>query len=291
MKSTPASRLAQTRKARPVGEWAAERVFRPLAQLLVAPAAGLRLKPTRIVLFHTGLVLLSAWQLRRGASRAPALLLQLKTMLDNLDGQLARATDQTTLTGRYLDSELDVLGNLALLSALHGPLTGLSANLLLSLILSTDYLWEREYREARGEMFRAPAAQGGDDPRLLAVLERVYNSYFVPQEKILGRLFENRLRRVAGPHPTPLDRQRYTPLPALTLSANLGLSSQLALFSLLIVLKRPQWYAPSLLLQAGALIGAQLWREEQVRAGRAADPGTSGPSTSGLIPPGTPSAR
>ena len=90
----------------------------------MAPAARLRLKPTQIVLFHTGLVLLAAWQLRRGQLLAPAALLQLKTVLDNLDGQLARATDQTTLTGRYLDSELDVLGNLALLVSVHGPLAG-----------------------------------------------------------------------------------------------------------------------------------------------------------------------
>ncbi len=263
--------LAQTRKARPADEWAAERVFRPLAQWLVAPAARLGLKPTQIVLFHTGLVLLSAWQLRRGQWLVPAALLQLKTVLDNLDGQLARATDQTTLTGRYLDSELDVLGNLALLVSVHGPLAGTGLNLLLSLILSTDYLWERDYRAARGETFRAAAAQGGDDPRLLVALEALYQGYFVPQERLLGRIFEMRLRRAAGGDPTALDRQRYTPLPALTLSANLGLSSQLSFFGALLVLRRPHGYGPSLLLQAAALVAAQLWREERVRTGRRDD--------------------
>jgi len=263
--------LAQTRKARPADEWAAERVFRPLAQWLVAPAARLGLKPTQIVLFHTGLVLLSAWQLRRGQWLVPAALLQLKTVLDNLDGQLARATDQTTLTGRYLDSELDVLGNLALLVSLQGPLAGTGLNLLLSLILSTDYLWERDYRAARGETFRAAAAQGGDDPRLLVALEALYQGYFVPQERLLSRIFEMRLRRAAGGDPTALDRQRYTPLPALTLSANLGLSSQLSFFGALLVLRRPHGYGPSLLLQAAALVAAQLWREERVRTGRRDD--------------------
>ena len=257
--------LDQTRKARPAAELLAESVYRPLAQRLVAPSARLGFKPTQIVVFHTLLVLLAARQLRRGERLTPALLLQLKTVLDNLDGQLARATDQTTQTGRYLDSELDVLGNLALLCALHGPVTGLAANTLLSLILSTDYLWEREYRAARGETFRAPAAQGGDNTQVLAVLERLYALYFVPQEKLLGGWFEARLRRAAGGEPTPQDRQAYTPLLALTLSANLGLSSQLALLGLLSVLGRPRWYAPALLLQAGALCGAQLWRERQVR--------------------------
>ncbi len=262
----PHRSLAQTRKARPADEWAAERVFRPLAQLLVVPAARLRLRPTQVVTFHTGLTLLAAWQLRRGQRVSPALLLQLKTVLDNLDGQLARATDQTTLTGRYLDSEMDVLGNLALLTALHGPAAGLSANLLLSLILSTDYLWEREYREARGETFRAPAAQSGDHPQLLAVLEGAYHAYFAPQERLLGQLFGARLKRSAGPHPTDEQRRAYTPLSAVTLSANLGLSTQLALFGVLTLLKRAHWYAPSLLLQAGLLLAAQLERERQVRA-------------------------
>lgn len=252
----------------------------------MAPAARLRLKPTRIVLFHTGLVLLSAWQLRRGQLLMPAALLQLKTVLDNLDGQLARATDQTTLTGRYLDSELDVLGNLALLVSVHGPLAGPGFNLLLSLILSTDYLWERDYRAARGEIFRPPAAQGGGDARLLAALEAVYHGYFVPQERLLSRFFEARLRQAAGGDPTALDGQRYTPLPALTLSANLGLSSQLSFFGALLLLRRPQWYGPSLLLQAAALVAAQFWREERVRAGQRA-----GVSSSGFTALDTPSAR
>lgn len=265
MTPSSAPSLAQTRKARPADEHLAERVFRPLAQLLVAPAAHLQIKPTTLVLFHTGLVLLAAWQLRRGQVLAPALLLQVKTVLDNLDGQLARATNQTTLTGRYLDSELDVLGNLALLSALHGPLLGAGATGLLSLILSTDYLWEREYRKARGETFRTPAAQINDHPMVLAVLEAVYSLYFVPQEQVLGRLFETRLKARTRKPPNDKDRQAYNPLAALSLSANLGLSSQLTLFGLLIALKRPHWYAPSLLLQAGALMGAQLWREHQVK--------------------------
>ena len=260
--------LAQTRKARPAAEWAAERVYRPLAQALVAPAARLGVRPTWIVVAHTGLVLLAARQIRQGRLLSPALLLQVKTVLDNLDGQLARATDQTTLTGRYLDSELDVVGNLALLVALHGPLLGAAANTLLSLILSTDYLWEKEYRAARGETFRAPAAQQGDNPQLLAVLERVYALYFVPQERLLGSLFERRLERAAGHQPTAQDRLAYNAAAPLTISANLGLSTQLALLGVCLVAGRGRWYGASLLLQTAALIGAQRWREGRVRQGQ-----------------------
>ena len=42
---------------------------------------------------------------------------QLKTLLDNADGQLARLTGSTSAFGRYLDSELDLLVNAALFAA------------------------------------------------------------------------------------------------------------------------------------------------------------------------------
>ena len=50
-------------------------------------------------------------------------LLQLKTVLDNADGQLARASGRVTLTGRYLDTEADLVVNAALFAAL-GYVTG-----------------------------------------------------------------------------------------------------------------------------------------------------------------------
>jgi len=139
------STLAQTKKARPASEWSGERIFRPLAQLLVEPAARTGLKPTQVVMFHTGLGLIAAWQIAHGrtllSSRlSPALLLQVKTTLDGLDGQLARATGQTTETGRYLDSEMDVVVNAALLCAVLGTRRGLASTMLLSLILTADFV-------------------------------------------------------------------------------------------------------------------------------------------------------
>ena len=259
------STLEQTRKPRPAGEWFCDRVFRPLAQRLVDPAARLGLRPTRLVLLHTGLGLLAAWHLRHGQSflsrqLSPALLLQLKTVLDNLDGQLARATGQTSEAGRYLDSEMDVVVNLTLFTALLGR-GGAPATLLLGLILSADYLWERDYRQARGEEFRAAPAQGGDHPALLALLRGLYALYFAPQERLLGGLFERRLVRALGRPPEPEDRRRYTPLLLCQVSANLGLSSQLLALGAAVLAGRPGLYLGTLPLQALTLAGLQLWRE------------------------------
>jgi len=251
-------------KARPAREWAAESVFRPLAERLVPPLARRRVNPLHVVVFHTGLGVLAGLLLRRGHRITPALLLQVKTVLDNLDGQLARATGQTTETGRYLDSEGDVLVNAAVLVGLAGRWGG-PLTLLLSLILTTDYLWERDHRVARGEVFRDPPAQTGDDPRLLAALQRAYSVYFTPQERVLGALFEWRLRAAAGGTPTPEHRLAYTPREINRVAVNLGLSTQLLALGACLLVRHPGLYLWSLPAQALLLAGVQGWREGQVR--------------------------
>ena len=59
-----------------------------------------------------------AVELARGQLVAAALLIQLKTVLDNADGQLARLSGQVTLLGRYLDSLCDLLVDAALFAGL-----------------------------------------------------------------------------------------------------------------------------------------------------------------------------
>jgi phosphatidylglycerophosphate synthase len=233
--------------------------------------------PAHVVLVHTGLGLYAAARIRQGRRLEPAVLLQLKTVLDGLDGQLARATGRTTETGRYLDTEMDLVVDAALNVAIEGLPVGLALTVLQSVILTVDYLWEREYRVARGEVFRDPPAHAGDDPRVLAALRAVYAAYFLPQERVLGGVFEARLRQVAGSCPSEAQRRAYTPLPAITVSANLGLSTQLLALGLAVLAGRPTLYTRSLAVQAAVLLGTQLWREAQVRAARpAAQPSSSG---------------
>ena len=60
----------------------------------------------------------AALALARGELVVAALLLQVKTLLDNADGLLARASGRVTLAGRYLDTEADLVVNAALFAAL-----------------------------------------------------------------------------------------------------------------------------------------------------------------------------
>ena len=75
--------------------------------------------PPPLVVLGAGVAgLAAAVELGRGALLAAALLVQLKTLLDNADGQLARLTGKPSAFGRYLDSEVDLLVNAALFAAL-----------------------------------------------------------------------------------------------------------------------------------------------------------------------------
>ncbi|SMB88474.1 CDP-alcohol phosphatidyltransferase family protein [Deinococcus hopiensis] len=251
-------------KARPAREWAAERLFRPLAERLVPPLARCRVNPLHIVVTHTALGVFAGALLRRGHHVTPAVLLQVKTLLDNLDGQLARATAQTTETGRYLDSEGDVLVNAAVLVGLAGR-WGLPLTALLSLVLTVDYLWERDHRAARDEVFRSPPASHEDDARVLAALKLAYAAYFTPQERVLDALFERRLIAVTGGPPSPEQRLAYTPRAINRVAVNLGLSTQLLALGVCLALHRPKVYLWSLPGQAFLLASVQVWREGQVR--------------------------
>ncbi|KEF34064.1 hypothetical protein RDMS_09390 [Deinococcus sp. RL] len=80
-------------KARPAREWASETVFRPLAGRLLPALVRRRVNPLAVVLTHTALGLLAGGLLRRGHRLTPALLLQGKSVLDNLDGPLGAAAN------------------------------------------------------------------------------------------------------------------------------------------------------------------------------------------------------
>lgn len=225
------------------------------------------MNPLHVVLTHMALGVGCGVLLRRGHRVTPAVLLQVKTLLDNLDGQLARATGRTTETGRLLDTEGDLIVNAAVLTGLAGR-WGVPLTVLLSLILSVDYLWERDHRGARGEVFRDPPAQAGDDPRVLAALRLTYALYFTPQERVLGALFERRLRAVTRGEPTPEGRRAYTPREINAVAANLGLSTQLLALGTCLLAGRPGVYLWSLPAQAAVLTGVQVWRERRVSGKR-----------------------
>src|SRR5262249_49416196 len=161
-------------KARRGKEVLCELVFRPLAHLVVLVLAPLRVPPPAVVLASTASGIAGAVELARGHLVVAALLIQLKTVLDNADGQLARLTDRVTPFGRYLDSECDLLVNAALFAAI-GSYTGswiaaAAGFVAVTAILSVNFNLERL---ARG----APATWDA------SVLGRVYGILYGRQDR------------------------------------------------------------------------------------------------------------
>ncbi len=92
----PSNALARSRKSRRGTELVCEWVFRPLAHPLVLVFARLRVPPPVVVVAAGAAGLAAAVELGHGSLVVAALLVQLKTLLDNADGQLARLTGRTS---------------------------------------------------------------------------------------------------------------------------------------------------------------------------------------------------
>jgi len=215
------------RKPRRGFELLCELVFRPAAHVVARALLPLRVPPPAVVLAGTAVGFAAAAEIGRGAYVAAALLLQLKTVLDNADGQLARMSGRVTAFGRYLDSESDLLVNAALFVGLglrFSPWLALAGFVVLTSVLSLNFNLERLHRGA-------PA--GPPDGSLLA---RVYDVVYGPQDKLAEVLVRRPSARTVG------------------VAANFGLSTQLAALGLCLALGHPTAYLVVLLVCTTVLV-------------------------------------
>lgn len=219
------SSLARSRKPRLGKELVCEHVFRPLAQPLVLVLARLRVPPPLVVAASGAAGLAAAVELARGSLLAAALLVQLKTLLDNGDGQLARLTGRTSAFGRYLDSEVDLLVNAALFAAL-GYRTGAPALALVGFLALTSVL-SLNFNAAR--LAAGTAAEPDDGGAATRLLRRAYTAVYAPQDRLAERLAER--------------RPALTSSRAVSLLANLGMSTQLAALGVLTAVGHPAAFA------------------------------------------------
>jgi archaetidylinositol phosphate synthase len=216
----------RSKKSRRGTELLCEHVFRPVAHLVVLALAPLRVPPPAVVLAAAATGIAAAVELALGHLIVAALLVQLKTVLDNADGQLARVTGRVTVFGRYLDSECDLLVNAALFAALGMPL-GLLGFVLLTLILSTNFNVER--------LSRGAAAGWDSSP-----LGRVYGLLYGWQDRLAERILGGRT----------IQSWQVTTL------ANLGMTTQLAAFGLCMVLGHPLAFVWVLVAEALVVVAA-----------------------------------
>jgi phosphatidylglycerophosphate synthase len=231
-------------------------VFRPVADVLVPALRRAGIPPPAIVVANALTGFAAALLLARGHLVAAALLLQAKTLLDNLDGQLARATGQVTLFGRYLDTLADLAVNAALFAAL-GQVTGqwllaAAGFLALTVVLAADFNATELYRETNHIAVRRPRAT---DSRGEHALAAAYSLLLGPLDRAARGLARRRF-----PPGTSYDHLTVTVL------ANLGLTTQLAALGICLALGIPSVYPWLCLACLVALVPLQLGAERRARA-------------------------
>jgi phosphatidylglycerophosphate synthase len=207
------------RKQRAGFDLVCELVFRPPAHLLARALAPLRVPPPAVVLVGAATGFAAAVEIGRHAFLAAALILQLKTLLDNADGQLARRTGRITDFGRYLDSESDLLVDAAVFAGLGvwiGPWLALLGFVLLTTVLSLNFNLERIHRSA-------PA--GWDD----SPLGRAYAVLYGWQDKLAERVIRRPSRAT------------------VLVASNFGLSPQLLVLGICLAAGHPRAYLVVLL--------------------------------------------
>jgi phosphatidylglycerophosphate synthase len=256
------STLARSRKTKVAQELACEHLFRPLAHLVVTVLMPLRVPPPLVAAASGATGIVAAVELAQGRFVVAALLVQLKTVLDNADGQLARLSGRITAFGRYLDSELDLLVDAVLFAAVGWstgrPALAIAGFVALTTVLNVNYNAERLFRAVRGdEVTVMPETTS----HAAGFLRRLYVLVYAPQDRLVEQFFARRLRN-AGPQA----RLTYHDRDTVVVLTNLGMSTQLLAFGTCIALGRPAafaWIAIAELVLVAMLI---LRRELAIRS-------------------------
>jgi len=266
---TIARPLESSRSDVPARELVVAALFGPVANVLVTLLLPLRVPPPAVVLANAAAGLLAALAVGLDGLLVAALLLQLKTVLDNADGRLARTSGRASLLGRFLDTEADFVVNLVLFAALGWvtgePVLAAAAFLALTLTLSVDFNLVELYRETHLQPSTAPSS-GSALERALAV---VYRIVFGPQDRLVRAVSASRLEPILRSEPDPARRRdatlAYHDRLVLAVLANLGLSTQLVALGACLVLGVPVLYLWLALGQVLLLPLLQLRRERLVR--------------------------
>jgi CDP-alcohol phosphatidyltransferase-like enzyme len=264
--------FVEGRKRRSRPELLVEALFGPLAHLVVRALLPLPISPTVVVLANAVAGLTAAVAIAGGQLVTAALLLQVKTVLDNADGRLARASGRTSVVGRYLDTEADLVVNIALFAALANetgaPILAFAALIALTVVLSVGFNEEALYRRARGEIVVTEPSAESEGP-VAHALAWLYRLVFSPQDRALQALSTGRLEHLLAGVTEP-DRRRRVTLAyhdrfSSIVRANLGLSTQLALLGVCLALGEPVVYLWLVLGCAALLPALQIRREVAAR--------------------------
>lgn len=147
----------------PVSRYINRKVSTVITRALLA--TGRPPSPDAVTLVTTAIALLAAYLVIAVGGVAAGVMVQLASIIDGVDGEIARATGRSSRAGAFLDSMMDRLADIAMIVAAAARLLSLGCRpditlYILAAALSGDLMVS--YLHARGEMLagRHPSIVG-----------------------------------------------------------------------------------------------------------------------------------
>ncbi len=112
--------------------------------------AAVGMTPTAMTVLGLVVVIAGSVVIATGALRTGALIVLLGSLLDGLDGAVARASDRVTAKGAFLDSAFDRLGEIAAFAGLGVAMAG-EPRVMLLIVLAVGGALLVPYMRARAE--------------------------------------------------------------------------------------------------------------------------------------------
>lgn len=260
-------------KRRPKVEYIGEWIIRPLAHLCVFPLAKLGVNPIYLVLFHTLLGIYAGVLIYQNKYIESAVLIFIKTILDAADGQLARATDQVSDLGRYLDSEGDFLVNFSLFIfigiATQNILLSLVAFSIFTLFLSLDYNFEFAFQKSRLQEFRAKPKLNDENTKSTIFFRKIYEFIFGKQDYFIRKFIYSRFESIFNTYKNNKSKESafivYNDELSILILTNLGLAEQMLILIALLLLGIPEVFIYICFIYLLIAIFLQLFREIRLR--------------------------
>ena len=253
-------------------------LIRPMAGAVVRLLYATKVTPNQVTLLSTAAGLVAAPLFIPGShalTAAAGLLVTLKDILDSADGQLARARQQYSRSGRFLDSIGDFLVNAALFAAIGIRIAGttgvptaamlaLAGFLGTTLRVSYHVFYQTAFLLAQGgqgvnrlsEEVRPEDAQAPAGTRRL---QRLFLILYGWQDRAIAALDRRSGRRSLATD--ELVRRWSANVPALRSAATIGLGTDLFLLMLCALANAPDIYLGiNLVLLNGVWCGAVAYR-------------------------------
>jgi phosphatidylglycerophosphate synthase len=234
-------------------------LLRPLAGILVRLLYRTRVTPNQVTIFSTLLGVLAGIAFTRGEATATAvagLLVTAKDIADAADGQLARAKQQFSRAGRFLDSIGDILVNAVVFAGIALGLSvggdawwiipgslasflGISLRVSYHVFYHTAFLHEiRRYEGNRlAEVFTEEDRRSDATTRLL---QRIFLFMYGWQDGLMARI--DRWSSGERGSDGAFRRAWYLDLTGVRLSGFLGLGTELLLLTLCALVDRTGLY-------------------------------------------------